>query len=208
MRVQLTRHRSGHLAQDTLKTAAESSVLWQPQHIRHDAQGFALACLYLELVLKSALPMQDNQHGLPSEHAGLFNVLSNGLFFLDQALKVQRFEWSSHFTLFMSKFLLHLGILPDESVCVYCGAELANEFQTPLVIEQGGYACASCVGQLNGKMENISLRPYLAQAVRLKYQDWTQMQASHREICTRLIEFWGYHFQVRLPELTSYRLLF
>jgi recombinational DNA repair protein (RecF pathway) len=208
MRVDVKPSRSGHIAQDSLKIASESSILWQAKNVRHHSQGFALACLFLEMILKTALPHQEENTLASQEHAGLFNVLSNGLFYLDQSLEKKLWEWSNHLIIFSAKFLLHLGILPDENECVFCGCELALEASPPLIIEQGGYACKDCLEQAALKVEFLPIRALLSQAVRLRYQDWELMTESHRNVSTKLIEFWCYHYQVKLPDLTSYQLLF
>jgi len=209
LKVEARGARSGHTSADTLQTVSEHSLLWQATHIRHNPQGFALACLYLEMVLKTALPHDTNHTEAHREHEGLFNVVSNGLFYLDQALGAKSFQWESHLALFLAKFLLHLGILPDERECVLCGAELAQEVLAPLVIEQGGFACSSCAAQVEGELgEPLPLRGALSQAVRTRFSDWGQIPNPGARVNMRLIQFWCYHFHIKLPDVTSYRLLF
>jgi len=209
MRIETRSSKSGHAGGDTLHTVSDHTLLWQSTQIRHHPQGFALACLYLEMVLKTALPHQSDNTHASREHAGLFNVVSNGLFYLDQALAQKTLQWESHLLLFLAKFLLHLGVLPDENECVFCGGDLSEEAMAPLVLEQGGFACSNCAGQVETDLGTpLPVRALLAQAIRTKFQDWGSLPFTPLAVDTRLIQFWCYHFQVKLPEVTSYKMLF
>lgn len=208
LRVEVREARSGRVSSDGLVTASASSVLWQPAHMRHHPVAFALACLYLELTLKSALPHEGSNAGAAREHAGLFTVLSNGLFYLDEAASIQQLHWPTQLTLFLAKFLLHLGLLPDETSCVYCGCALAQEGHAPLVIEQGGFSCSACFRESGAPAtEALPMRAGLSQALRLKFSDWRMLQQLPRESAHELLRFWSYHFHVPLADVSSYRLL-
>ncbi|MBY0518301.1 MAG: DNA repair protein RecO C-terminal domain-containing protein [Bacteriovoracaceae bacterium] len=209
LKFELRRSQSGHASGETLGSVSEHTLMWQAKNIRHDAKGFALACLYMEMILKTALPHQGEDINAQSEHGGLFNVLSNGLFYLDQSLEKKNLIWENHLLLFLSKFLLHLGVLPDESECVYCGSSLELEACAPLILEQGGFTCENCLSQIEESVEtNLPLRALLSQAVRTKFQEWEKLPQTPQTVNVRLIQFWCYQFQVRLPEVMSYKLLF
>lgn len=169
-----------------------------------------LMCLYLEMVMKTAVSFNpQDQHSHSQEHAGLFAVLSNALFHLDQALAEQNFHWRSHLLLFLSKFLHHLGVMPDESSCVFCGNALEGDVIAPLVQEQGGFACQDCVREANISTHNpLPVRPLLARAVRTSFKDWRDIPEVPAPVNVQLMQFWSYHLHVKLPELASYRLLF
>lgn len=205
VKVHVRGNQSGHTSQESLKMVNEGSVLWQGKNLRHHPQAFALACLYLEITLKTALPHHDDD--VVGEHQGLFNALSNGLFYLDQAVGDGEWSWTNHFVLFMGKFLHYLGILPDENECVFCGSELETESFIPLIVDQGGYSCQSCYQQSGLQVKMTPVRHNLTLSVRTRFQDWRQIQGVSKDTCQQLIEFWGYHYQVKLPDLTSYRLL-
>lgn len=205
VKVNVRGNQSGYTSQDSLKMVNDGSVLWQGKHFRHNPQAFALACLYLEITLKTALPHHDDD--VVGEHQGLFNALSNGLYYLDLAVSEGDWNWTNHFSLFMGKFLHYLGILPDENECVFCGCELETESLIPLVVDQGGYCCASCHEQSGQSIKITPVRHNLTQAVRTRFQDWKTISGVSKETCQQLIEFWGYHYQVKLPDLTSYQLL-
>lgn len=204
-----TRARTGHGGSETLQTVSEHQLLWQSSHIRHDAKAFALACLYLEMILKTALPHSLESSSQYQEFAGLFNVLSNGLFFLDQALAEKKFNCDVHLLLFLSKFLHHLGVLPDESECVFCGVSLEELALAPLILDQGGFACMECAQQADVSTgEALPVRALLSQAIRTRYQSWGELERAQSAVNVKLIQFWCYHFQIKLPELMSYRMLF
>jgi len=44
--------------------------------------------------------------------------------------------------------------------------------------------------------------------VRTRFQDWRAMPEVPPEVNVQLMQFWGHHLNVRLPDLASYRLLF
>ena len=208
MKIDVRLNKTG-VSQDLL-TASESSLIWRSEKLRHDASAFALTCLYLEMVMKTAVNFNPlDQYGSNKEHAGLFAVLSNALFHLDQALAEKDFHWRSHLLLFLSKFLHHLGVMPDESSCVFCGVELEGDVIAPLVQDQGGFACQECVQQANLSVGNpLPVRSLLARAVRTSFKDWRQIPEVPLPVNVQLMQFWSYHLHVKLPELTSYQLLF
>lgn len=208
MRVEARQNKTG-VAADLL-TAAETNLLWRSERIRHDASAFALMCLYLEMVMKTAVNFNPNDlSGSTTEHGGLFAVLSNALFHLDQAIAEKDFHWRSHLLLFLSKFLHHLGVMPDESSCVFCGEALEGDVIAPLVQEQGGFACQDCVRQAGLHTgAPLPVRPLLARAVRTSFKDWRQIPDVPAPVNVQLMQFWSYHLHVKLPELASYKLLF
>ena len=208
MKVEVRTNKTG-VSQDLL-TAGETNLVWRSEHIRHDSSAFALTCLYLEMVMKTAVGFNPQDiHGTNREHAGLFAVLSNALFHLDQALGEKNFHWRSHLLLFLSKFLHHLGVMPDESSCVFCGAPLEGDVIAPLIQDQGGFACQDCVIQSNIHAgAPLPVRPLLARAVRTSFKDWRQIPEVPLPVNIQLMQFWSYHLHVKLPELASYQLLF
>ena len=80
---------------------------------------------------------------------------------------------------------------------------------SPLILEQGGFSCKECALQSEVSLdEDLPVRALLSQAIRTRYQNWRDMSQSHSAVNNRLIQFWCYHFQIKLPEMMSYRLLF
>lgn len=208
MRVQVREAKTG-VAADLL-TASESGLLWRSERIRHDASAFALTCLYLEMILKTAVTFHPgDQSATVREHAGLFTVLSNALFHLDQSLEQGQFHWRGQLLLFLAKFLHHLGVMPDESSCVFCGVPLEGDVVAPLVMDQGGFACQDCIQQSGLTVgAPLPVRPLLARAVRTSFKDWREIPEVPAPVNVQLMQFWGHHLHVKLPELASYRLLF
>ncbi len=191
-------------AQADLFTAGEHHLVWRPAHMRHDARAFALACLMLEMTLKTAVPFHPGDAEGHGEHEGAFKVLSNALFHLDLALERGDFRWEAHLLLFLAKLLLQLGILPDEDACAHCGGGLGEEADAPLVVEHGGFACRNCAAGAPGE----PARALLALGVRCRAADWHGVPAVPAPVNVRLMQFWAWHMHVKLPELASYRLLF
>ena len=71
-------------AESDLMIASEYQRIWEPQQVRHDIKAFYLACLFFEIIQKFAIHFHPDQDEL-NDHEGIFTVLSNALFYLDQS---------------------------------------------------------------------------------------------------------------------------
>jgi recombinational DNA repair protein (RecF pathway) len=204
LRIELSTTGKGRLSDDALKVIQDYSILWQPRFFRHNPQAFAQACLMMEMSLNTALPFTSENFEQTSH---LFNVLSNGLFHLDASLELEKFHGPTQLFLFLSKFLLSLGIFPDESECVFCGAAIDDDSQSPLIIDQGGFSCWKCRDQIQEKVILSPIRTNLSQAVRMKYDQWEKMPRATSAMVNQLIQFWGHHFHFNPQNLASLSLL-
>jgi recombinational DNA repair protein (RecF pathway) len=101
-----------------LMVAAETQRIWEPQRIRHNIQAFYLVCLYFEILQKFSMNFQLGSSEYDNnEHEGIFSVISNALFHLDDSITKDVFIGHQQLTLFMIKLLYHLGIMPETENC-------------------------------------------------------------------------------------------
>lgn len=182
-----------------LYKAREWASLWFHKNIRNNHKAFYLMCLFLEV--SSKLSLEENLH---DEHKdsdrsfiGLFRVLSNALLFLDQKLITSDFNRYIHFLLFLGKLLIEQGVFPQRKLCQYCDAELASLEDLSLIIDKGGFSCASCVpdSQLGGRF----LWKFLGEASSTKYQEFqlNSFGNEHPEaISNALFQYFLFQFQL------------
>lgn len=128
-----------------VKIAKQDQLIWQAKNIRNHYQAFLLSQFFIELVNKVAL--EDDMQEVVGEHEGLFNVLSNALFFLDDSLEKDDFEPFRMLLLFLNKLIFHLGIMPDTENCLFCQTDLKKFPFCLLDSANGGFSCPDCVSQ-------------------------------------------------------------
>lgn len=204
MKVMIKDRRSLRQDVSELMVAVEYQRIWGPTAIRHDVKAFYLVCLYFEIVQKFAIQFHPEESGSNNDHEGIFTVLSNAIFYLDDAIREKRFEAHQHLSLFMVKLLFHLGIIPDTESCSYCGTGLMDSVGASFLIEQGHFACLQCVTGENERGLLFRIR----KASQTKFQDYQALTGSSFQETDKLIQFFCHHFHLRPVELKSYSLLF
>ncbi|HXH74604.1 MAG TPA: DNA repair protein RecO C-terminal domain-containing protein [Bacteriovoracaceae bacterium] len=187
-----------------LMIAAEHQRIWEPLQIRHNIQSFYLTCLYFEIIQKFGINYHPDDSGITSDHEGVFSVVSNALFYMDEALVKNHFIPEQHLSLFMVKLLYQLGIIPDTEQCGYCGASLFEEKGASFLIEQGQFACLQCVTGENEKGLLFRIRL----GTQTKYQDYEKLIGASFHETDKLIRFFCHHFHLKPIELKSYSLLY
>lgn len=188
-----------------LMISAEHTRIWEPQSIRHDIRAFYLVCLYFELIQKFAIVFQPGVSDSENQdHEGIFSVVSNALFYIEDALTKRHFDAHQHLTLFMVKLLFHLGIMPDTDNCSYCSTELLENNAVIFLPAQGQFACSSCVQGENEK--GFLLR--IKKGYQTRYQDYMGFSGTNFSECDKLIQYFCHQFHLRPVDLRSYSLLF
>lgn len=182
-----------------LYKSKEWSALWFHKKIRENYKAFYLMCLFVEVTSK--LSLEENLH---DEHrdsdlslVGLFRVLSNALTFLDKKLISPDFNHYNHFLLFLGKLLIEQGVFPQRKLCQFCDTELAPLKKMSLVIDKGGFSCASCVAEshLGGRF----LWQFLGDASLTKYQEFqfNSFCDEHPEtLSNALFQYFLFQFQI------------
>lgn len=186
-----------------LKTTSSVKVLWEPQKIRHDFQAYGLMCFFLEMTLKVSPHLEVDDETF-AEYEGLFNVVSNGLFYLDESLAGD-FNLAVHLNLFLCKFLYHLGVFPDTSHCMFCACELKPP-KISFNYLKGGFSCLSCTGdELN---DGMAIWQVLKTSQGTRYQDYQKLDFGGIGEGKNLINFFCQQFNLKPFEMSSYDLLF
>lgn len=199
----MVRDRRSSFGDGYLMVVSEASRSWQPSFIRHDVQAFYLSCLFFEIIQKFALVYHPESHE-NQDQEGIFSVLSNALFYLDESLNKKNFLPEQQLGLFMIKLLWHLGIIPDTDSCGYCAQDLLGSQGVSFLPAQGQFACLQCVTGENEK--GFLLR--IKKGCQTKYQEYTQLTEMSFQETDKLIHYFCHHFHLRPVELRSYSLLF
>lgn len=187
-----------------LMVVAEYQRIWEAQHVRYDIRAFYLSCLFFEIIQKFVIQYHPEHERQNNDHEGIFTVLSNGLFYLDQSVGKKDFFPEQQLNLFMVKLLFHLGIMPDTDNCSYCGTELMDGPGATFLVEEGQFACLSCVSGDNEK--GLLLR--MKKSFQTRYQDYGLLIGTSFQEADKLIHYFCHHFHLRPMELKSYSLLF
>ncbi|WP_408097926.1 DNA repair protein RecO [Peredibacter sp. HCB2-198] len=188
-----------------LMISAEHSRIWEPQSVRHDIRAFYLVCLYFELISKFSITFQPGTSDYQNlDHEGVFSVVSNALFYIEDALVKKQFEAGQHLTLFMVKLLFHLGIMPDTDNCSYCQADLLEIPGVVFMPANGQFACQNCAQGENER--GFLLR--IKKGYQTRYQEYAGFLGTNFSECDKLIQYFCHQYHLRPVELRSYSLLF
>lgn len=201
----LTREQKMKLDTSDIMIASEHQKLWAPIEIRHEIKSYYLMCLYFELVQKLSLHFQPGVSELENQdHEGVFSVVSNAVFYLEESLSKKQFVPHQQFTLFMVKLLFHLGIMPDTDQCSYCQTQLSENQNVVFLSSQGQFACEQCSPGPNEK--GFLLR--IKMGYQTKFQNYIEFLGTNFPECDKLLQYFCHQYHLRPVELKSYSLLF
>ena len=188
-----------------LMISAEHQRVWEPQSIRHDIKAFYLVCMYFELIQKFSISFQRGTSDYENnDRDGVFSVVSNALFYMEDSLVKKQFNAHQHLTLFMVKLLFHLGIMPDTDNCSFCQTDLIENESVVFLAANGQFACHQCSQGENEK--GFLLR--IKKGYQTKYQDYAAFNGTNFSECDKLIQYFCHQYHLRPVELKSYGLLF
>ncbi len=204
MRVHIKETRNQKVEGSELMVASEYQRIWEPLHLRHNVQAFYLSCLYFEILQKFGMPYklgltEDDSH----EGHGIFPVMSNALFQMEDALTKEKFIPEQQLSLFMIKLIFHLGIMPDTDHCATCGADLMESIGATFLPANGQFACLQCVTAENEK--GFLLR--IKKGYQTKYSEYDTLVGSTFRESDKLIQYFCHQFHLKPVELKSYKLL-
>ncbi len=204
MRIKIKKSQSYRHGNSDLMMVEESSVIWSPQKIRYNVEAFYLMCFFFELIQKFALNFDQNETFEDNEHDGIFSVVSNALFFMDQALCKNDFNFEQHALIFFVKILFHLGIIPNLESCSFCSKDLEKFSRVSLIFQSGQFACSECSPGENDR----HLLAKLKIVYQTKYQDYSKVIGASGGDIDKLMKYFCHHFNLRPMELKSYSMLF
>lgn len=188
-----------------LMISAEHQRMWEPSLLRHDVKAFYLICLYFELIQKFAINFQPgtSDYNNPDQE-GIFSVVSNAIFYIQESLTQKNFVPHQQLTLFMVKLLYHLGIMPDTEHCSYCQSNLMEDDSVIFMPAQGQFACHNCQHGENEK--GFLLR--IKKGYQTRFQDYLELHGTSFPECDKLLQYFCHQYHLRPVELKSYGLLF
>lgn len=204
VKIMIKDQKASRIDGNELMVAAESQRLWEPQNIRHNIQAFYLICLYFEILQKFSMNFSVGTSEYENnEHEGIFSVISNALFHLNDALTKNQFQAHQHLTLFMIKLLFHLGIMPETDNCSYCQTNLLEAPGVSFLPANGQFACTQCVSAENEKGFLFRIK----KSYQTQYKDYMELTGTNFQEADKLLHFFCHHFQLRPVELKTYKLL-
>lgn len=176
-----------------LLTASEWSLGWSSEHIRKNHQAFYLSTFFFEFIKKVAVEKDIDFDS--KEHEGLFKVLSNSLFYMDNDLSLDNFHLETHCLFFLAKIIFELGIAPDLESCLYCQDSLVRE-SFVFDVQNGGFTCSSCSNQTI-KEELIAatkVRDIIIYSKLTTYKEFKTQNYLERAQIHSLINYLCYHY--------------
>lgn len=206
IRVMIRENKKGHVEGAELMVAQESHRLWEPNFIRHDVQAYYLSCLYYEILQKFTVSFRPGPESekVDIQGEGIFSVISNALFHLNDALEKKNFIPHQHLTLFLIKILFHLGIMPNTELCSYCSAELLKAESVSFIPAEGQFACGICLQGENERGFLVRVR----KGYQTNFKDYQELLGTNFPEADRLLQYVCHQFQQRPVELKAYSLLF
>lgn len=199
-----------------LHIVKEYQLIWSPKFIRNDFKAFYLSTFFYEIVSKIAI--EESLDFEDKEHQGLFNVLSNALFFLDHSLENHHFNNHAHLFLFLSKLTIQLGILPTLDECVLCDTKF-KEFELCLFDAQsGGFVCTDCTSQkdeflsdnkslLAENQHSQQMRRLLTMIKNIQYKNYKDIGEVMAGANIGLFNYINYQFGFDQGDFKSWKLL-
>lgn len=155
----------------------EWNVKWSHEQIRYDYWRFVLLSLICEITALTAIPQEDLENDVDQQHAGLFKVLSNGIFFLENN-KIPNNNY--HFAcFFLGKFMADFGIIPLTERCIDCEQSFKTFAPSFFDIEKGGFICSQCPINDNATLNSEHLRQTILQS---KIINWKNFEIGMEKI--------------------------
>ncbi len=125
--------------------AKEYKLIWAGTHTRNDFKAFYLSQFFMEYLGKISID-EDLDHQT-DDNSGLFNVLSNSLFYLDKSMEMKKFSLENHLLFFLTKLSIQMGIVPGIENCLYCDKLFKDNDMCIFDHQDGGFSCMDCASQ-------------------------------------------------------------
>lgn len=202
-----------------LSVAKEWNLKWDSAQIRKDVMAFYFMCFIFELISKIAISQELNELELEdNENVGVFNVVSNSLFYADKAIEQKTFSVIDHLCIFISKIVLQLGIVPSLASCSYCGISL-EKVGAIFEPHQGGMACEECLRQKGQSflenqllqlelLNSYKLRAQMQLILELSYKDFLMVKNSEKSMIISLFNHLCYQFNLNPQDFKTRSMLF
>lgn len=215
LRIELQRQKK--TLETPMPIAKEYNLIWKSDHIRNNYQALCLQSFYFELIKKITVG-DELEEGILEEHEGLFNVLSNALFYLDKSLEQSHFQLEQHLFLFLAKVMVQLGVNPDTENCLYCHEELKKNEFCLFVTHEGGFSCHECQTQkdeflsdnmqLKEEFQNSTVyREQLKKAFSLTFKNYFDLEQINRTLNTMSFHYLNFQFEFKTDQYKTWKML-
>ncbi len=195
--VTLARYKSNHQG---IYSAKEFKLSWYHEQIRNDYSAFYTLCFFTEIISKVAT--EDDLSIGDNHQQGIFRVLSNGVFHIEDSLKNEQFEKQTHLTLFISKLIFELGITPQLDHCILSEVSLEEIPEFQLQFDKGGFAHKDYLTK-EGFSNHKDLWRTLKIIWNLNYKDYLNIKSLEPNIAHTLYYYFLYQIQVKPEQVRS-----
>ena len=193
-------------------TAKEWVLGWSYKNIRNSYQDYYFLCFYLELITKMATEENlEESYAFEDETSeGLFRVLSNAIFFLEEKSGDKIEQVYGHLILFLAKLSLDQGITTALIHRVLCDSAILviNKCLAP---EHGGFICENCSSgdqvNFNAMRVDQDLFDFFLQVIKSKYQDFLFQKSYDRTHVVALLNYFCYQFGIERKSFKTLSLI-
>jgi len=177
---------------------------WAHQKLRHNHIAFYAICFELEVMAKVSLEIPIDLHQ-DSQQQGMFNVLSNAIFHLDQNLNDQPSLPLQQVVMFLAKLLHHLGIYPEVEYCQFCQCELKNN--PPRLNMEGGFICVECSQGQKPDVQDAIVHSLLWRIRHMRFEQFAELHSVDKKTIERLLHYLCFQMQLKPSDFVSLALL-
>jgi len=187
-----------------IKIAKEWKLIWDAGSLRNDFHGFYYLSFLFEIAQKISLDF-DSSDPDNDEHAGVFNIISNSIFYLDKSIKDGNFDLFSQAFLMLGKLNFQLGILPDYNNCQFCNIDLDKIDLIQFEPQNGGFTCRECLLREDQSIHNskalfyelkssTELREAMKFVMHLKFSEYYKLNSITRAQTQAVFNYFCYQF--------------
>ncbi len=180
---------------EQLNLCKEYKGLWEPKSIRDHYRAFYLMCFFLELIDKISLQDDLRSRGkfghVDIGDEGLYNVLSNAIFYLDDALINNRFD-QKIFLLFLCKVVFQLGLTPNLDREHFSDIPLSQLSEFHLSFENGGFVDSSDA-PIHEKNNHKDVWKIMRSSWDLKFKNYSELETVEGTVIEVILNYLLYH---------------
>lgn len=197
-----------------LHRAKEWLPMWSYEQIRLNHKAFSTMCFYLEIAnyLCPEEDLFDDHSDFDESMVGLFRVLSNAIFHLEERLKAGRCDPYSEIVIFLGKLLVEQGVFPIRDNCAFCDNPLEKIGRIYLVTDHGGFSCGECATHLEEAMmssssEGRELWELLGSVANHRYQELSELKMQDRAVIHTLLNYTCYQLHLEISRLKTLKMV-
>ncbi len=197
--------------------AKEWKLIWDAGNLRNDFHGFYYLSFLFELAGKIALE-HDPKDLENEEHKGIFNIISNSVFYLDKSIAEKKFNLFCQSFLMLTKLNFQLGILPDYNNCQFCQIDLDDIDLIKFDPQNGGFTCRECLlredesihqnkALFNELKSSVEFKEALKLVMHIKFSEYDKLQSISRGQTEALFKYFCYQFNFQPSDFKTWAVL-